>query len=292
MDEQMERPHHRPLPRRERGDREAKGVADGESRGVVNGRARWVALLRRPGVVAPLALLLVVIGVWGALLVNAAQPKTLDQRAYDVERQLQCPICHGQSVADSPSLLSQQMRGIVRQKLAHGESEQQVINDFRASYGDSILMTPPPTTYIWLWGPPALILLLGGYLVYALGREWRTPALATAGAAYDAYSDADDDGADLDAMPADERRGLRDLLRRELAADEGAPVSLFADDGDSDNLAADLDDQSGDTPIGAIPAAQATIASKPSSATQTIKRAQGARSKPAQSTEGARIWDR
>jgi cytochrome c-type biogenesis protein CcmH len=182
-------------------------------------------------VVAPLVLLLVVMGVWGALLVNAAQPKTLDQRAYAVERQLQCPICHGQSVADSPSLLSQQMRAIVRQKLAAGESEQQVINDFRASYGDNILMTPPMTTYIWLWGPPLLIVLLGGYLVYALGREWRTPAPAMAGLGHDADSDRDDD--DLDAMSADERRSLRDLLRRELAADDGAPVSLFADDNDT-----------------------------------------------------------
>lgn len=237
MDKQMIGARPLPLPQRERGGSEAGSDADGEvhrtADGVANVQARWGAVLRRPGVVAPLVLLLVVIGVWGALLVNAAQPKTLDQRAYDVEQQLQCPICHGQSVADSPSLLSQQMRALVRQKLAHGESEQQVINDFRASYGDSILMTPPPTTYIWLWGPPALILLLGGYLVYALGREWRTPALVTAGVAYDAYSDADDTD-DLDTMSADERRGLRDLLRRELAADEGAPVNLLADDEQAD----------------------------------------------------------
>ena len=230
--------HPRPLPHRERGDHEANVVANGKSVAQAKtGRARWVALLRRPGVVAPLALLLVVMGVWGALLFNAAQPKTLDQRAYDVERQLQCPICHGQSVADSPSLLSAQMRAIVRQKLERGESEQQVINDFRASYGDSILMTPPPSTYIWLWGPPLLIVLLGGYLVYTLGRDWRTPALAVAGVAQDDGSDADD--SDLDAMSADERRDLRDLLRRELAADDGAPVNLFDEDDDLDD---DLDD--------------------------------------------------
>jgi len=232
---------HGPHPALPHSERVSGGsvVADGEvgaesAQPVTTRGARWLALLKRPGVFAPLALLVVVVVVWGALLVNAAQPRTLDQRAYDVERQLQCPICHGQSVADSPSLLSQQMRAIVRQKLQRGESEQQVINDFRASYGDSILMTPPPTTYIWLWGPPLLIVLLGGYLVYALGREWRTPVLA--GAAYDADGGADDaNDDDLDTMSADERRRLRALLRRELAADDGAPVSLFAADDDSDH---------------------------------------------------------
>jgi cytochrome c-type biogenesis protein CcmH len=176
----------------------------------------WRATLRQPAVLVGLVALLALAIVWGALIFSAAQPETLDQRARDVASQIQCPVCNGESVQDSPSGLAAEMRALIRQKLAQGESEQQVIQYFEARYGDSILESPPLfgfTTLMWL--PPLAMLLVGGYLVCVVGREWGASRVALAGA--DAETD-DEDETDL----SDEERGaLRETLMRELERDEG-----------------------------------------------------------------------
>ncbi|MEO7003371.1 MAG: cytochrome c-type biogenesis protein [Ktedonobacterales bacterium] len=183
------------------------------------------ALLRRPSFLAALALLLVGAVVWGVMMYQAGQPESLDQKTRDVASQLQCPICHGESVQDSPSQLAQQMRGVIRQKLAQGESEQQVITYFEQRYGDTILESPPQQGFtLLIWLPPVVIFVAGAYLVFTLGREWQQvqPAVAGAGAGRTSAShDDESDASDLANLSDVERRRLRALLRRELAEDEG-----------------------------------------------------------------------
>ena len=77
------------------------------------------------------------------VLLVAPAPESLDQRVHDVASQLKCPVCQGESVADSPSTISQQMRAVIRQHLQQGQSEQQVIQYFVSRYGISILWSPP-----------------------------------------------------------------------------------------------------------------------------------------------------
>ena len=178
----------------------------------------WRAALRKPSVLAGIVALLALATVWGVLLFRAAQPPTLDQRVYDVASQIQCPVCNGESVEDSPSGLANEMRALIRQKLAQGESEQQVIQYFEARYGDTILEAPPKsgfTTLIWL--PPVLMLLVGAYLIFVVGREW-----SAAGAL--AVASASEDGEALDLSDEEQRR-LRETLLRELERDEGIPFS-------------------------------------------------------------------
>jgi len=183
-------------------------------------KVSWRRWLRRPSLLVALGLLLALTFVWGVTLFRAAQPQSLDQRAHDVATQLQCPICNGESVADSPSGLASEMRGLIRQKLAQGESEQQVIQYFEARYGDTILESPPAQGFtLMIWLPPVLMLALGAYVVFVLGREWAAtpaPALAT--------SAADED---LAPLSDDERRRLRETLLREMAEDEGITLGAL-----------------------------------------------------------------
>lgn len=173
----------------------------------------WRSRLRRPSLLVALGLLLALGVVWGVTLYHANQPKTLDQRTQEVASQLQCPICHGESVADSPSGLASEMRSVIRQKLSQGESEQQVIQYFESRYGDSILESPPPQGFtLLIWIAPLLMLALGAYVVFVLGREWGArPAMATAPPDEDAALDLSDE----------ERLRLRETLLREMEADEG-----------------------------------------------------------------------
>lgn len=86
----------------------------------------------------------------------------IDMRAQAIAARLRCPVCQNESVADSPSELSSQMRVLIREKLAHGESEDQIIAYFVAKYGEWILLEPPRRGVLWvIWVVPVVALVVG-----------------------------------------------------------------------------------------------------------------------------------
>jgi cytochrome c-type biogenesis protein CcmH len=120
--------------------------------------------------------------VWlGALLAIALLPAVVRADALDdgvrrIALQLQCPVCQGETVADSPSGLAADMRSVIRTKLAAGESDQQILDEFVGSYGDSILTEPPKRGIsLGVWVGPVIALLLGAGLLVLLLRAWRRP---------------------------------------------------------------------------------------------------------------------
>src|SRR5258708_16720089 len=97
--------------------------------------------------------------IWFYVFLITPRQQTLDQRVHDVASQLKCLVCQGESVADSPATLSQQMRGIIRQQLQSGKSEQEVIQYFQTRYGDAILWSPPRQGFTALaWLVPIVLL--------------------------------------------------------------------------------------------------------------------------------------
>jgi cytochrome c-type biogenesis protein CcmH len=184
----------------------------------------WRTLLRRPTFVIPAGIVLLIGAIWLFTAISSAQPKTLDERTLAVAHQIQCPVCNGESVADSPSLKAAEMRAVIRQQLSEGRSEQQVLAYFSQVYGNDILESPPRqgfTSLIWIM--PVLIMLAGSIAVVALAREWQRQARVV-GVSADADDDADD-GVDDVVLSPDERQALTEMLRREVAADEGLPTS-------------------------------------------------------------------
>ncbi len=116
-----------------------------------------------------LAAWLLVVAACGVAL---ASPD-LDQRVRAVASRLMCPVCEGRTVADSTSDLAAQMRAVIREKLARGESEDAVVAYFVERYGPSVLATPPAAGWGWvLWLAPAVLAAGGaGYVVYRFGRR-------------------------------------------------------------------------------------------------------------------------
>jgi cytochrome c-type biogenesis protein CcmH len=105
-----------------------------------------------------------------------AHADALDDGVRRVALQLQCPVCEGETVADSPSGLAADMRSVIRTKLAAGESDQQILDEFVASYGDGILTEPPKRGIsLGVWVGPFIGVALGAVLVIALLRAWRRP---------------------------------------------------------------------------------------------------------------------
>src|SRR5712692_3387902 len=122
-----------------------------------------------------LAVAAIISSIWFYTFLISPARQTLDQRVHDVASQLKCLVCQGESVADSPATLSQQMRGVIRQQLQSGKSEQEVIQYFVSRYGDRILLSPPwqgLTLLAWL---VPIALMLGGILLLLLVlRSWQS----------------------------------------------------------------------------------------------------------------------
>ena len=118
--------------------------------------------------------------VWAAVLApgliaiaGTARAESLDDRVYDVARQLMCPVCPGETAAQSDATLAREMRATIRQKLEAGETRDQILQYFVAQFGESVLAEPPRrgfTLFLYL-GP--LLALSGGLAVAIVYiRRW------------------------------------------------------------------------------------------------------------------------
>jgi len=106
------------------------------------------------------------------LAAGPATAKDLDARAAAIAARLRCPVCQNESVADSPAELAAQMRMLIREKLAAGETDKQIVDYFVSKYGAWILLEPPRSGLLWsLWLAPALALLGGAYLAVTYFRR-------------------------------------------------------------------------------------------------------------------------
>lgn len=92
----------------------------------------------------------------------------------ELARQLQCPVCDGQAVADSQVTLARQMRDVIEQKVQAGETDEQIMAYFTERYGQNVLLDPPKSGFnLTLWWIPPAVLLLGGLVVVLYMREGR-----------------------------------------------------------------------------------------------------------------------
>jgi len=105
-------------------------------------------------------------------LTVTASAQEVDLRARLIASKLRCPVCQNESVADSQSELSAQMRTVIRDKLAAGETEDQIVGYFVSRYGEWILLEPPRQGVLWfVWLAPVVALLGGAALVIAYLRR-------------------------------------------------------------------------------------------------------------------------
>ena len=96
----------------------------------------------------------------------------MEARARHLQRQLRCLVCPGESVDESASPFSADIRHLVRQQIAAGQSDQQIQDFLVARYGDSILMKPPVVPDTWLlWLAPFLVLATGGTVAWLVVKK-------------------------------------------------------------------------------------------------------------------------
>lgn len=86
----------------------------------------------------------------------------LFQRTNEVGQLLRCPVCQGMAISDSPAEMAVNMKGQVRELLARGYTEEQILEYFEKSYGQFVLLKPKSKT-VWLL--PVIALILGSAVV-------------------------------------------------------------------------------------------------------------------------------
>ncbi|HUF27346.1 MAG TPA: cytochrome c-type biogenesis protein [Gemmatimonadaceae bacterium] len=98
---------------------------------------------------------------------------TLEAMTRKVAGELRCPVCQGLSINDSPAELAVQMKDVIRDKLAAGETPEEVKAYFIERYGEWVLLAPDPRGInLAVYILPALALLGGaGMIVFAV-RRW------------------------------------------------------------------------------------------------------------------------
>jgi cytochrome c-type biogenesis protein CcmH len=114
----------------------------------------------------------------GGAAAYAVQPDEImadpaeEARARDLSRELRCMVCQNQSIDDSEAPLARDLRLLVRERIAAGDSNSQVIDFLVARYGEFVLLKPrfnPHTLVLWLL--PPLALAGGGLALWIYSRR-------------------------------------------------------------------------------------------------------------------------
>ena len=130
-----------------------------------------------------------------------------EARARDLSQELRCMVCQNQSIDDSEAPLARDLRLLVRERIAAGDSDAQVIDFLVARYGEFVLLKPQLNPHTWLlWLLPPLALAGGGFALWTHGRRR-------------AKSGAPDD-ASLFKLTADEEARLERLIGAEPSPDK------------------------------------------------------------------------
>jgi len=129
-----------------------------------------------------------------------------ESRARDLSRELRCMVCQNQSIDDSEAPLARDLRLLVRERIAAGDSDAQVIDFLVARYGEFVLLKPRFESHTWLlWLLPPFALAGGGLALWAHTRR-RSKAAA--------------DNESLFKLTADEEARLERLIAAEPAPDK------------------------------------------------------------------------
>jgi cytochrome c-type biogenesis protein CcmH len=100
-----------------------------------------------------------------------------EARARELSRELRCMVCQNQSIDDSEAPLARDLRLLVRERIAGGDSDAQVIDFLVARYGEFVLLKPRlERQTLLLWAVPPLVLIVGGLALWMQARRRGTQA--------------------------------------------------------------------------------------------------------------------
>jgi len=103
-----------------------------------------------------------------------------EARAKEISQNLRCVVCKSQSINESNAPLAKDLRLLVRERVAAGDSDEEVMAYITDRYGEYVLLRPNAEgVNLFLWGAPTLMLLIGIALAIFFIRQQRKVVLET-----------------------------------------------------------------------------------------------------------------
>lgn len=133
-----------------------------------------------------LILLAIVTSFYAASIVYAqdGQPGyPTDDDVNRVAKKLYCPVCPNTPLDVCETKACQDWRAQIRDQMAEGWTDQQIIDYFVAQYGERVLAEPQRKGFTSLvWFLPLTAVLIGTGVVYEILRNWRKQKTVTSAA--------------------------------------------------------------------------------------------------------------
>jgi cytochrome c-type biogenesis protein CcmH len=124
-----------------------------------------------------LASVLWLAGVSAAFAIDqeiAFSDPALNARYLSLIREIRCPKCLNESIADSDAPVAADLRREVRRLMNEGKPDAEIKDYLSARYGDFVLYRPRVTETTWaLWAGPFVFLLIGGIVFWRIVRSRR-----------------------------------------------------------------------------------------------------------------------
>lgn len=119
-----------------------------------------------------MAVVAVVVLAVGAL--DRAGARTEDERVQAIAATIQCPACSGQSVAGSDASSARAIRAEIAERVAQGQSDDEIRGYFASRYGDQILLTPPSSgAGAVVWVAPVVAFAVAALGLALAFRRWQ-----------------------------------------------------------------------------------------------------------------------
>jgi cytochrome c-type biogenesis protein CcmH len=97
------------------------------------------------------------------------------KREHEISLKLRCLVCQNQSIAESNAGLAVDLRNQVREQVAAGKSDAEIIDFMTSRYGDFVLYRPPlKGTTMLLWFGPFALLAVGAFVAWRVVRARRS----------------------------------------------------------------------------------------------------------------------
>ena len=106
-----------------------------------------------------------------------AENPALEARVMRLAEELRCLVCQNQTIADSHAGLAIDLKQQIREQLAAGRSDAEVLAYMVERYGDFVLYRPPvKATTLALWFGPFVLLAFGAAVAVVAVRRRRPRA--------------------------------------------------------------------------------------------------------------------
>lgn len=122
-----------------------------------------------------IALCVVGVAVLSFAAFGSRSAPTAQDRVSAISRTVKCPVCSGESVAESNAPASQEIRRQIAEQVQQGQTDDEIRSFYAAKYGQAILLTPSASgVNALVWILPVVAFALGVAALAIVFRRWST----------------------------------------------------------------------------------------------------------------------